>query len=557
MTDKEIIELSYQLAELPSPQHRAGLAGLVLMVREIENQEILQHYESALLELDNLDEFGVTVKFNLEGLKALFDLTFGAFIEERSTETKIKDYDRMEEIEGKDDKGKIKIKKRYYYSVITPQGAFLPSLDESAEGNNGIWIKLWRDMYWGIVRGVPATRNPFNSRANKDYGAYSNDVVKQWTQLQNPDKTIGQSGNYYLGAMASNAENIPTKDNIAHQFLLNFAPFVFQVYRPTTLDKDGKREFGSYALAIPDVANLEDFCDTFPDVLRNRDTKPLGYSPREAIIDLAEESALNYFILYNRISQNISQQDIQYNILGIEVIHTEKLGNNIKFYGFNYLEPITTQTDKYKQIKDEYWCTWFRKQRLKNFLNSIIYSEEEDKDKEIPPWFGFDDLLSRIPRKWLENSQDYFSHDARTLFNEEILNPQGVTEMSEKTTKIREYAQIVYQVCQSYVMGKLENKYQLKWDKVKGNAKLEKDYSDHKTKIANEAFLAVRSRTEKQAFIEYFVSTLYPFVKKEEFAQFAEDLFNKTDEIRALTLLALSSQFAISKEVKNDLEVRS
>lgn len=558
MADKEIIELSYQLAELPSPQHRAGLAGLVLMVQDIERQEILDYYQSALLDLDNLDEFGVTIRFNLEGLKALFDLTFGAFIEERSTETKIKDFDRMEEIEAKDDKGKIKIKKRYYYSVVTPQGAFLPYLDESAEGNNGIWIKLWRDMYWSIIRGVPATRNPFNYRANKDYGAYSNDVVKQWTQLQNPDKTIGQSGNYYLGAMASNAENIPTKDNIAYQFLLNFAPFVFQVYRPTTIDKDGKREFGSYALAIPDVANLEDFCDTFPDVLRNRDTKPSGYSPREAIIDLAEESALNYFILYNRISQNISQQDIQYNILGVEVIHTEKVGNNVKFYGFNYLEPITTQTDKYKQIKDKYWCPWFRKQRLKNLLNSIVYSDnQESKSEEIPPWFGFDDLLSRIPRKWLETGKDYFSHDARILFNEEILNQQGGNEMSKNNTKIREYASIVYQVCQSYVMGKLENKYQLKWEKIKGNPKLEKEYSENKTKIANEAFLAVRSRTEKKAFIEYFVSTLYPFVKKEEFAQFAEDLFNKTDEIRALTLLALSSQFAISKEAKNDSEVRS
>ena len=30
-----IIELPYKLAELPSAQHRAGLAGLVLMVQEL------------------------------------------------------------------------------------------------------------------------------------------------------------------------------------------------------------------------------------------------------------------------------------------------------------------------------------------------------------------------------------------------------------------------------------------------------------------------------------------------------------------------------------------
>ena len=553
MVDKEIIELSYQLSELPSPQHRAGLAGLVLMVREIENQEVLQHYQSALLGLDNPDEFGVNIRFNIEGLKALFDITFGAFIEQRSTETKIKDFDHVEEIEEKDDKGKTKVKKRYYYSVVTPQGAFLPYLDESAEGNNGIWIKLWRDMYWNIIRGVPATRNSFKFRADKDYGAYSEDVVKQWKQLQNPQKTIGQSGNYYLGAMASTAENISTKDNIKYQFLLNFAPFIFQVYRPTTLDKDGKREFGSYALAIPDVANLERFCFSFPKLLKRRNNEKLGYSPKESVIDLAEESALNFFILEDRISRDIGEQSTKKSILGIEVIHTEKVGNNIKFYGFNYLEPITTQTDKYKQIKDKYWCPWFRKQRLKNFLNSNLYTDnQENKSEEIPPWFGFDDLLSRIPRKWLETSQDYFSHDARILFNEEILNLQGVTEMSENKLKTRQYAEIIYQVCQSYVIGKLKNKYQLEWDKVKGNSKLEKDYNDKKTKIANEAFLAVRSRTEKQAFIDYFVSTLYPFIKKEEFAQFAEDLFSRTNEIRSLTLLALSSQFSISKETNND-----
>jgi CRISPR-associated protein Cmx8 len=118
-------------------------------------------------------------------------------------------------------------------------------------------------------------------------------------------------------------------------------------------------------------------------------------------------------------------------------------------------------------------------------------------------------------------------------------------------TEIREYAQIVYQVCQHYVLSKLESKYGLKWDECKGNYKKEEEYNDKKYKIANEAFLAVRSRTEKQAFIDYFVSTLYPFVKKDEFVEFAEALFSKSDEIRALTLLALSSQFPFSRKSEN------
>lgn len=121
---------------------------------------------------------------------------------------------------------------------------------------------------------------------------------------------------------------------------------------------------------------------------------------------------------------------------------------------------------------------------------------------------------------------------------------------------IRSHAQIVYQVCQHYVLSKLESKYQMVWNKSKncpmqsGKPISQQDFDEKKYKIANEAFLAVRSRTEFQAFIDYFVSTLYPFVRKEEFVDFADALFNKTDEIRPLTLLALSSQFPSGKKAE-------
>ena len=119
-------------------------------------------------------------------------------------------------------------------------------------------------------------------------------------------------------------------------------------------------------------------------------------------------------------------------------------------------------------------------------------------------------------------------------------------------SEIRNYAQIVYRVCQQYVRNKLR-KFEIEWDAKKqsyvksGRPISQKDGDDKKYKIANEAFLAVRSRTENQAFIDYFVSTLYPFVGQKEFADFADTLFNKTEEIRSLTLLALSSQFPIKK----------
>lgn len=541
----EELELTYQLAALPSAQHRAGLAGLVLMVQYLHLQSWFVECEGAIVELKDLNEFGVKLRVNLIGLKALFNLTYQAFEEERSTETKIKDYTRVETFETTDAKGKPKTVQRYYYKVTVPNGAFVADWDKSSDDlDKGIWVKLWRVMLWQIVRGVPATRNPFNHRVNGV--SYSQDAEQVWAELQHPDKITGQSGNYYLGAMALNPENIPTRDKVRDQFLLHFWVFVAQVYCPAILDKDGHREVAGYALAIPDVANLRNFCRVFPQVLEARKSDKWGYLPREAVIDLPKEGALDLLLLLQkRLALETGDQQLRRMVLGVEVIHAEKVGNNVKIRSVSQVEPIKEQVDKYAQIKDAYWCPWFRKQRLLNLLSEELEDDEFNASQQkIKPWHEFDAVLSRIPRKWLEDP--YFSHDARELFNNEV----GIN----MKTEVREYAQIVYQVCYHYVWSKLKSKYDLEWDKCKGNSKKEDEYNEKKYKITNDAFLAVRSRTEKQAFIDYFVSTLYPFVKEKEFVEFAEALFNKSDEIRALTLLALSSQFPLSRKSKDKEE---
>src|SRR5436305_10705698 len=75
----EVLELNYQLAELPSSQHRAGLAGLVLMARWLERQGT----NKGSCELIRLDELGATLRMNEHGLEALFDEVYGAYKEDR------------------------------------------------------------------------------------------------------------------------------------------------------------------------------------------------------------------------------------------------------------------------------------------------------------------------------------------------------------------------------------------------------------------------------------------------------------------------------------------
>ncbi len=549
MTDQ--LELHYELAELPSAQHRAGLAGLRLLVEYLQDEpwfEERQDRDGAAIELE-AEDYAATLRCNLEGLIALFDLAYAAQPEERFSDKKREKFDRAEEVEITEKKGKTKTITRYFYSVETPKGAFLPELDPSRENGSGVWIKLWREMLWQIVRGVPTTRNPYKNRAaprDRPYETvrFSSDAEKIWQELTEPDKPVKQSGNYYLGAMAKTAENVPTHDRARYQFLLHFWPFVTQVYCPAVFDKDGKREFPGYALAVPDVANLSEFCDLFRLVLQDRAVERYGYRPREAVIDLLEEGGLDVLRLL-RTHVGPKSGDLQWHdyLLGVELIHAEKVGKSgVKLRSTSYVEPIETQVDRYSQIRQDYWCPWFRKQRLINLLGS--------NNPSIKPWSGFDALLSRIPRTWLQDP--YFSHDARTLLQEEeiVMTTQST---SDTRKKIRSYAEIIYQVCRTYVLSKLDAKYGLKWRDCVGNPKLESDFNTKKEKIVNEAFLAVRARTEHQAFIDYFVSTLYPHIRQSEFAEFATDLFDKTDEIRALTLLGLSSQYPLKpKEAPKD-----
>ena len=562
----EKLILNYQLAELPSAQHRAGLAGLILAINELKLQDWFLEDKDKPVIKGKTEEYSAEIELNLEGLKALFDLVYDSFLEERSTTNKIKNSKEIKEEEVADPKtGKTKKVKRYYYDVVTPTGAFLAPWDKSSEKQNeGIWIKLWRSMMWSILRGIPTTRNPYNNRVGDK--KYSQDAEDIWQELNNSDKTNDQKSQFYLGALATNSEYVPVKDRAKYQFLLHFTPLVMQVYCPASLKLDGDRELNGYALAIPDVANLKKFCSSFRKVIesRTRSSDKFKYLPRDAVIDLVEESALDFMLLENAIARETGSQRIARTILGVEVIHAEKIGNSIKIRSINYVEPIRETLNRYEQIRKEYWCPWFRKQRLLNLV------------RQKPAWYEFDDLLSRAPRQWLnkekltktgiDKSNLYFSHDAQAFFRVEVFEKFNGDKVKAMTQKVRDTEVIVYSVCQSYVLGKLKNKYDLEWKKgtdkqngyptnSKTKAKVpQSDYDDKKHKIANEAFLAVRSRTEKQVFVDYFVSSLYPFIKEKEFAQFAQVLFDDKEwkKIRALTLLALASQFPSGKSSETE-----
>jgi len=543
----DVLSLDYQLAELPSSQHRAGLAGLVMMVKWLERQPSFKDSSEAICEFTRLDELGAALLINLPGLEALFNEVYAASLEEqerpqpfRSKNKEIIPPLREEERQETDPKtGKTKTKKVYIYPVVVPKGAFIADYDQSFDGNKGHWVKLWRDMLWSILRGVPTTRKPFEARAE---GSYTEDAVKVWKELIQPAEcAVDLPSTYFLGAQASNAENVPFKDRARYQFLLHFWLYTAQIYVPAVINNEGNRDFVGYALAIPDVANLKTFCDELPAVLRDRGVELSDYLPRDCIIDLAIEGALDTMRrLRDRIAIRAGEQATGDLVLGVDVIHAEKQGNNIRLLGTSRLDPDFQMIDEYTTLRKALWSPLFRRQRLLNLVKN-------------QPWHtGFDALLCSLPYKQ-SIGNDYFRHDVQESFkyevetmNEELTTP--TTEMEElsnvETLNKTSSEALIYKLVGIYVSRKLESKHQLKWSAVKGNPEKEKDYRTKKEKIAKDAFLAVRSRTEKMDFINYFASTLCSVpqhLKPEDFVILTRALYEETDKVRTLTLLALSA----------------
>lgn len=521
------MELRYTLAELPSSQHRAGLVGLALMVQWLAQQPAKAR--QGVCEIVAMDERALVLRLDRQGLRDLFDQVYAASSEEQRVTTPFKTRDKQikpplridEEVVEETVRGKVKTKvvKHYVYPRTVPRGAFLALWDEQAdEAGQGPWIKLWRDVVWSVLRGVPATRAPFEERAS---GPTTADADKAWAGLASGDAAVELASTHYLGAQATTAENVAFRDRARHQLLLHFWPFVAQIYVPTVHDREGKEQHHGYAIAMPDVASLRTMTEELEPSLRGRDGTKAGFRPRGCLLSLSLESGLDFMARLRqraklRESARVSVVDL---VHGVDVFHVNKEGNNVRVLGVGRVEPDLTMIDHYWAVKGTLWDPEFRRQRLVNLIAGRAWYD------------GFDRLMCTTP--WQRTiGGKYFGHDARKTFEEQ--------DMSSETLEA-----VVYKMVGIYIGRKVKAKTQLEYEDAKAKGRLE-DYDEAREKVAREAFLAARSRTGAD-FVDFFTSTLCSVpqhIKETEYSVVSRALLDPTevDKLRTLTMLALSAR---------------
>jgi CRISPR-associated protein Cmx8 len=556
-----VLRLDYNLVELPTSQHRAGLAGLVLMAQWLKDQKKIE----GVCELTSLDDQGATLQIDELGLKNLlaetYDFREGEWESEKErTRNKSKEVippKRMITREIIDKNGEKQVIPIYIYRTYTPKGAFLVSYDSTADNSGkGIWVDLWRDFVWKVIRKKDTTREIYRdkSSAAKEAAATWEGLTSEMTSTKS--KSSDLSGTDLLGVRAYNAEGVSFRDKARQKLLLNFWAFTSQVYIPqTTTIKQPKPTQVGYAVAIPEVARLETFCRVLPNAIRNnRGTELKGFRPRESVIDVPAEGALDFFLkLSDRVSLSEGARGTSRTVSAIDVIHVDPSGNDVSIIGTARIEPESFNGDEYERVRHNLWNHEFRKQRLLNILNG-----------NNSKWYeGFDKLLSRLPFK-LGFNAEHFSHDARESFNGEVRDlkkekkmedTQDTPFVDQDEDKISSAVQtgnepksveaLVYQAVGRYLDRKLMAKRKFGYSDVMTGAADKDEYSKGRRTLAVDAFYSVKSRTETD-FVDYFANTLCSVsqnpMSEADYITLAEALLHKTDDVRTLTMLALSAR---------------
>jgi CRISPR-associated protein Cmx8 len=361
-----------------------------------------------------------------------------------------------------------------------------------------------------------------------------------------------------LGAEACTAENVSFRDRARYQLLLHFWPLIAQIYCPYVLDaQKGERAFVGYAIAIPDVADVPRFLRAWEKMMHDRLPDKVAYRPQGAVIDIAVESALD---LAGRLHQSIAtlegEKGTRPAILGIEVLHMNKEGNNVRLLSSDRLDPTFGQLREYEQIKRACWDVVFRRQRLLNLI------------KNRPWYFGFDGLAATLPYKSQFFGSARFRHDAFSHFEQlrKEMNDQEHEAASGSPSREAqdELSVAVYRLARSYVRRKVESKYRVAWnDRFRNPEGLTPEerqarskYYEHSEKVASDAFLAVRGRTGAD-FAEYFCASLCSVpqaISEANFQRIGRALRDKESqaELRILTLLALSAAAYTSLDKKSE-----
>jgi CRISPR-associated protein Cmx8 len=325
-----------------------------------------------------------------------------------------------------------------------------------------------------------------------------------------------------------------------------------------------ENEFVGYVLAIPEVARLDTFLFEYPQLLSQIGTEVRGYRPAESVIDLPAQGALEFLEHLARLSSEKATDALRFSVGSIEFLHLIKIGNTIKSLAAGRVTPRPGLLASYQGIvgypgrpppfrnplfrrglmvallKDQEWYEPFRPLLVERPWPLFIRSEKSPKTL---PWF-WQDAAQKYTELQTQHSEEKQEYEAMAKDSPDAPASAPPTPLSL----------LIHRLVQSYVLRKTEEKSGYKWDDFKNN-KVKDDktgreridvpeaYRNAKERVASGIFLEMRSRRE-QDFVDHFTATfcsVKQFLPENDFRLVADALLTQPENVKTLTLLALSA----------------
>lgn len=577
----EPVTITYDLFDLPTAQHRAGLAGLLLQIESMKNRK--KSAPSYIWD-EHEPNTKVHMTFTEETTAQLFDDLYDAtwiegpprkkpFFKGKGDAKKEVPAVRRAPITETDKKGNEKVIEGYVYLELTPALAtlrhYLPK--------DGEWVRLWRDLIWQVIRDSKK-KAPYIQRAaakarpegvvieeasagesgedvddekGKADGSTWADITKHITARKKNTFAVGKlSSALLLGAQSKSAEELPFVGRIDQNLLLHFWPLTSMVYVPRFVDREGNSHIGRrdtedkskhFCLAIPDVADLPQFLEEYPLLLSSLGTEVAVYRPKEALIDMPAEGGISFVEHLARLTPQLAgQAETRRCVSGIEYLHLNQDGNIVRFLSTGRVAYSRDLAEVYRGIVAWYANALFRRGLMLALLDDLPWFQPFGKlfaewdvsffvPTDAPPklsWFWAD------ARKYLRSVEDRVKSATSDA-------PPGEDDLLAST---------VNRFVQRYLDERIK-KDKPEWDfaKFRKEKKTPPEASEARRKLAERLFLELRSRRD-QAFIDHFTNTFFAvpqfFGQKPAprmFERIADKLLNESEKVKTLTLMALSS----------------
>ena len=553
-SDKSVL-VPWSLPDLPTAQHKAGLAGLLVYVRNM--RDFIRDPNTAFPIIESESPLELRVRFTQASLTTLMDSVYAGekhLVESRtkwSGRTPFGEKTKMVERDGQQREEKVLL-----YEVDRPK-AELISYWLGGDGENP-WVVLWRAAVRGVLRAGGGTEKIYAfTTQGKSPTEKSGDLKELWSGLVaaaknrlGAVKTVPTS--MFIGAEEKSAERVEFRGEVRHNLILHFWPFVSPVFVPRVLQREKgqwKPKDLGFVMAVPEVGDLSEFAsaiDAHWRRLQQSGDNGSGRRPRQSRIDTAVEGGLAFLhsLAIDRL-ENMDDGEFFGAVPQVELYHLEKRGNNIRMLAAESVRPPAGMLREFDRIKAQLRLNFmFKRLILHNLLDEL-------------PWHAraVETMFTRFPVELFIRSDkspgfaQNFGQSAREQFKSERHNMSEHINIASK----------IYDIVGEFVAQRAEKRSGVKRDELpKKDGTIDwstsnsrtSDYLASREKVATDAFLAIRGRNSDE-FVDYFVGSICAVPQfmgakgispEEGFVAISNALHeseSKRTEMKNLTMLAL------------------